>query len=136
MKRVLVIILAVFFALAITSVSFAVEEKTAPAPAEKKVEPAKPTEPKTQITGEVKAVDTEAKTVTVVKKVKDKVVEVVVTVDDKTKITHDKAAKTFADVVVGTKVTAKFKAVGDKKVATSIRIKELPKVAPAAPATK
>ncbi|MEW6162713.1 MAG: hypothetical protein AB1606_05320 [Nitrospirota bacterium] len=143
MKKAIAIIVAVLFVFAITSISFAVEEKkAAPAPAEKKAEPAKPAEkPKVkQVTGEVKAVDTKAMTITVTKKVKDKVEETVVTVDDKTKITLDKEKKVLADVKVGDKVTVKYTEVEGKNVAKSVAIKPAPKKAepakPAEPAKK
>ncbi|MDI6889959.1 MAG: hypothetical protein QMC83_03325 [Thermodesulfovibrionales bacterium] len=140
MKKALALVVAVLFVFAITSISFAVEEKkAAPVPAEKKAEPAKPAEkPKVKrVTGEVKAVDTKAMTITVTKKVKGKVEETVVTVDDKTKITLDKEKKVLADVKVGDKVTVKYTEVEGKNVAKSVAIKPAPKKAePAEPAKK
>ncbi|MEW6214978.1 MAG: hypothetical protein AB1478_07250 [Nitrospirota bacterium] len=134
MKKAIAIIVAVLFVFVITSVSFAVEEKkAAPAPAEKKAEPAKPAEkPKVKVvTGEVKAVDAVAKTITVAKKVKGKVEETVVTVDDKTKITLGKEKKTLADVKAGDKVTVKYTQVDGKNVAKSVAIKTAPAAKPA-----
>ncbi|MEW6674816.1 MAG: hypothetical protein AB1348_02150 [Nitrospirota bacterium] len=137
MKKAIAIIVAVLFVFALTSISFAAEEKkAAPVPAEKKAEPAKPAEKKPavkirQVTGEVKAVDAVAKTITVAKKVKDKVEETVVTVDDKTKITLGKEKKTLVDVKVGDKVTVKYQVVDGKNVAKSVAIKP-----PAEPAEK
>lgn len=131
MKKAIALIVAVLFVFAVASISFAVEEKKAapaPAPAEKKAEPAKKAPKVTQVTGEVKAVDAAAKTITVVKKVKDKAVETVVAVDDKTKITCGKEKKTLADVKAGDKVTVKYTEVDGKNVAKSVAIK------PAAPA--
>jgi len=126
-KKALAIIVAVLFVFAITSISLAVEEKkAAPAPAEKKAEPAKPVEkPKVKmVTGEVKAVDTAAKTVTVTKMVKKKAEETVVAVDAKTKIMMGKEKKALADVKVGDKVTVKYKEVEGKNVAKSVAIHE------------
>lgn len=77
---------------------------------EKPVEPVKPTEqPKVkQVTGEVKTVDATAKTIAITKMVKGKDVDIVVTVDDKTKITMGKEKKALADVKVGDKVKVKY----------------------------
>lgn len=135
MKKALTIILAVLFAFAITSVSLAVEEKkvTAPtvAPAEKKAEPMTAEKPKVmQITGEVKAVDTKAMTITVTKKMRDKVIETVATVTDNTKVTIGKEKKTLADVKVGDKVRLKYVEADGKNTAKSIAIN------PATPAEK
>ncbi|MDP2754852.1 MAG: hypothetical protein Q8P40_10760 [Nitrospirota bacterium] len=130
MKKAIAIIVSVLFLFALTSLSFAAEEKkTAPAPAEKKeAAPVKAEEKKApakvkQLTGEVKAVDTKAMTITVTKKMKDKVVETVVTVDDKTNITCDKEKKALADVKVGDKVTVKYSEADGKNVAKSVAIK-------------
>jgi len=143
-KKVIAIFVAVLFVFSITSLSLAVEEKkAAPAPAEKKAEPAKPAEkpaekPKVkQVTGDVKAVDTKAMTVTVTKMVKGKAEETVVTVNDKTKIKMGEAKKALADLKVGDKVTAKYKEVEGKNVAKSIIIMPAEKKAePAKPAEK
>lgn len=130
MKKAIAIIVSVLFVFALTSLSFAAEEKkTAPAPAEKKeAAPVKAEEKKApakvkQVTGEVKAVDTKAMTITVTKKMKDKVVETVVAVDDKTKIMLDKEKKTLADVKVGDKVTVKYSEADGKNIAKSVAIK-------------
>lgn len=143
MKKVIALIVAVLFVFAVASISFAAEEKkAAPAPAEKKAEPAKKAPKVTQVTGEVKAVDAAAKTITVAKKVKGKVdEETVVAVDDKTKITLDKEKKTLADVKAGDKVTVKYTEVDGKNVAKSVAIKPAAKPAekkaePAKPAEK
>jgi hypothetical protein len=136
MKKTIAIIVAVLFVFALTSVSFAVEKKAAPAPVEKKeAAPVKAEEKKApakvnQVTGEVTACDTKAMTITISKKVKGKAVETVVTVDDKTKIMMGKEKKTLADVKAGDKVTVKYKEVDGKNVAKSVAIK------PAEPAEK
>lgn len=104
MKKAIAIIVAVLFVFALTSISFAAEKVK-------------------QVTGEVKAVDAVAKTITVAKKVKDKVEETVITVDDKTKIILDKETKTLADVKVGDKVTVKYTEANGKRVAKSVVIK-------------
>ncbi len=143
MKKAIAFFVAVLFVFAMTSLSFAVEEKkAAPAPMEKKAEPAKPAEkPKVQqVTGEVKAVDTKAMTVTVTKMMKGKAEETMVTVSDKTKIMMGEEKKALADVKAGDKVTVKYKEVEGKKVAKSIAIHEAKpvekKAAPAKPAEK
>jgi Cu/Ag efflux protein CusF len=116
MKKAITIIVAVLFVFALTSVSFAAEEK--------KAEGTMPVEkPKVkQVTGEVKAVDTKAKTVTVTKKMRDKAMDTVVTVDDKTKIMMDKEKKALADVKAGDKVKVKYTEIEGKNVAKSIAI--------------
>ncbi len=127
MKRAISVVLALLFVFAITSISLAVEEKAVPAE-----------KPKVkQVTGEVKVVDTKAKTVTVTKTVKGKAEETTVTVDDKTKIMRDKESKTLADVKVGDKVTVKYKEVEGKNIAKSIAIKPAEKkTEPSVPAKK
>lgn len=134
MKKMIAIIVAVLFALTVTSLSFAVEEKKAtPAPAVKKAEPMKPAETLkvTYVTGKVKAVDTVAKTITVVEKVgvRGKEEETVVTIDEKTTITKGKAKKMLADVKVGNNVTVKYTEVEGKNVAQSVAIKAAKKKA-------
>jgi Cu/Ag efflux protein CusF len=121
MKKAVSIILALLFVFAITSVSFAAEEKkTAPA-TEEKAMPAVKAKVK-QVTGDVKAVDMKAKTITVTKMMKDKAEETVATVDDKTKIMMGEEKKALADVKVGEKVKVVYKEVEGKNVAKSITI--------------
>ena len=137
MKKTIAIILVVLFALAMTSLSFAAEEKkTTPAPVAKKAEPIKPAVTLKYVTGVVKAVDTVAKTVTVTKKVKGKEVETAVIVDEKTSIAMGKNKKELADVKVGNNVTVKYAEVEGKNVAKSISIKPAKKKAKTATKTK
>ncbi len=134
MKKVIAIFVAVIFVFAMASFSFATEEKkaapapaSAPAPAEKKAEPAKSAEkPKVkQVTGNVKAVDMKAMTITVTKMMKGKAAEdTVVTVSDKTKIMMGEAKKALADVKAGDKVTAKYTESEGKNMAKSVAIHE------------
>ena len=124
MKKAIAIMVAVLFVFAFTSVSFAAEKKAAPAPMEQKAAPeaAKPVVEKAKIkmvTGEVKAVDAAAMTVTVAKKGK----ETVVTVNDKTKIMMGKEKKTLADVKAGDKVTVRYTEADGKNMAKSVAIK-------------
>jgi len=123
-KKVIAIFVAVIFVFAMASFSFATEEKkAAPAPASA---PAPAEKPKVlQVTGDVKAVDTKAMTITVSKMMKGKAaVETIVTVSDKTKIKMDKADKALADVKVGDKVTVKYTEAEGKKMAKSVAIHE------------
>jgi Cu/Ag efflux protein CusF len=122
-RKAIAIIVAVLFVFALTSVSFAAEGK--------KAEGAMSVEkPKVKmVTGEVKAVDTTAGTVTVVKKLKGKEIETVVTVDSKTKIMMGKEKKALADVMAGDKVKVKYTEVDGKNVAKSIAIKAAEKKA-------
>ena len=97
-----------------------VEKKEAPAAAaEMKKAPAKVK----QVTGEVKAVDTKAMTLTVTKKMKTKAEDTMVTVNDKTKIMMGKDKKLLADLKVGDKVTVKYSEADGKMVAKSVAIK-------------
>src|SRR3989304_3169946 len=109
MKKAVSIILALLFVFAITSVSFAVEEKKAAPATEEKAVPVEKPKVK-QVTGDVKAVDMKAKAITVTKMMKGKAEETVATVDDKTKI------------MMGEKVKVVYKEVEGKNVAKSITI--------------
>ncbi|GAB4487856.1 MAG: hypothetical protein OHK006_17540 [Thermodesulfovibrionales bacterium] len=146
MKKAIALVVALMFVFALSTVSIAAEkaaapapkaeEKKAAAPAEKKEAPKKAV--KKQITGEVKAVDAKANTLTVAKDKK----EVTVSVDDQTKITAGKDKKTLADVKAGDKVTVKYEEVDGKATAKSVVIKAAPakkeekKAAPASAAPK
>ncbi|HLA00289.1 MAG TPA: hypothetical protein VJZ24_01470 [Thermodesulfovibrionales bacterium] len=123
MKKVIAIFVAVIFVFAMASFSFATEEKkAAPAPASA---PAPAEKPKVkQVTGNVKAVDMKAMTITVTKMMKDKAEDTVVTVSDKTKIMMGEAKKALADVKAGDKVTAKYTEVEGKNMAKSVAIHE------------
>lgn len=122
MKKAIAIFVTVLFVFAMASLSFAAEEKKmAPAPAEKKMEPAEKTKVK-QVSGDVKAVDMKAMTVTVSKTMKGKAEETVVTVGDKTKIMMGKEKKTLADVKAGDKVTVKYTEAEGKNMAKSVAI--------------
>jgi Cu/Ag efflux protein CusF len=128
-KKVLALIISVLFVFAVTTLSFAAEEKkAAPAPApaktaEKAVEKMAPTKVK-QVTGAVVAVDAKAKTVTV----KGKKGDVTAMVDDKTKIMMGKDVKTLADVKAGDKVAVKYSEADGKMTAKSIAIKPAEKM--------
>ena len=123
MKKVIAIFVAVIFVFAMASFSFATEEKkAAPAPASA---PAPAEKPKVkQVTGNVKAVDMKAMTITVTKMMKDKAEDTVVTVSDKTKIMMGEAKKALADVKVGDKVTVKYTEAEGKNMAKRVAIHE------------
>jgi ribosomal protein S1 len=121
MRKARTILLSVLFAFVMSSLSLAVEEK--------KVEsmPPKPLKLQTaakaqQITGEVSAVNALANSITVTKKIRDTVVEAVITIDDKTKIMKEKEDKSFADIKIGDKVVVKYANVDGKNVAKNINI--------------
>ena len=136
MKKAIAIVVSLMFVLAFTAVSFAAEKAAggygapAAAPAAEKA-PAKKVEKK-QVTGEVKAVDAKANTLTVTKKKE----EVTVTVDDKTKIMAGKDKKTLADVKVGDKVTVKYTVADGKNTAKRVDIKAAPATEKAAAPAK
>jgi Cu/Ag efflux protein CusF len=115
MKKAVAILIAFLFVFAITSLSLAAEEKKAAPPVKPKV---------MQVTGDVKAVDTVAKTITVTKMVKKKAEETIITIDGKTKITMGKEKKALADVKAGDKVTVKYTEVDGKNIAKSVAIHE------------
>lgn len=127
MKKVLALVISILFVVSFAGLSFAVEKPAATtAPAVKKVETEKaatttpvPAAKVKQITGEVKAVDTTANTLTV----KGKKAEVTVTCNEKTKIMMGKEKKTLADVKVGDKVVVKYTESEGKNIAKSIAIK-------------
>src|SRR4030042_2559264 len=81
MKSVMAIIFSVLFVFAVSSVSFAVEEKEAKPKIPAEVTKLPGAAKIRQITGSVRAVNTNAMTITVTKKLKRKVVEAVVTID-------------------------------------------------------
>jgi Cu/Ag efflux protein CusF len=120
MKKLMTLLVAFFVAFSFATVTMA----QAPAPAAKKM--MRPKVKASKVTGEVTAVDAEAKTVTV--KYKDK--ELTLMVTDKTRIAEGKAKKTLADISSGAKVTATFIEEGDKKTAKFIRISAGKKAAP------
>lgn len=131
MKKAIAIFVAVLFVFAMASVSFAAEEKKAapaPAPAEKKMEPAVKAKVK-QVSGDVKAVDIKAMTITVTKMMKGKAEETMITVGDKTKIMMGKEKKALADVKAGDKVTVKYTEAEGKNMAKSVAIHEAEKKA-------
>ena len=133
MKKAIAIFVTVLFVFAMASLSFAAEEKKAapaPAPAEKKMEPAEKAKVK-QVSGEVKAVDMKAMTITVTKMMKGKAEETVVTVSDKTKVMMCKEKKMLADVKAGDKVTVKYTEAEGKNMAKSVAIHEAKKAEPA-----
>lgn len=113
MKNIMIIIVAVLFALTLISTTFA-EWQLSEVPKAYEF---------LQITGEVKAVDRNAMAITVTKKIKDEVMAAVTTVDDETKITMDKQDKDFNDIKVGDTVIVKYSAVNGKNIAKSVVIK-------------
>jgi hypothetical protein len=118
-----IIIFSVLFVFAVSSVSFAVEEKEAKPVIPSEVSSLPGVAKARQITGDVTAVNTSAMAITVTKKMKHKVVETAVTINDKTNIKMGKEKRTLADVKVGDKVIVTYKGLDGKNVAQSITIK-------------
>ncbi|MDI6865610.1 hypothetical protein [Thermodesulfovibrio yellowstonii] len=118
MKKILAIVMALVFALTVTA-AFAQQPAAKPAEPAKKAEPAKPAEPAKkaekpakkekvkQITGEVTAVDTVGKTITV----KSKKQELTVAVTD----------EQIKDVKAGDKVVVKYTEKDGKATAKSVK---------------
>ncbi len=73
-----------------------------------------------QITGEVTAIDTKSKSVTVTKKT----TEVTLSIEENTKIIMCVPKTEITDIRIGDKVTAKYKESTDKNTAKSITIKK------------
>ena len=100
-------------------------------------QPPKPAEkPKLlSLRGEIKAVDSAAKTVTVARKVKGKEVETVVKVADDTEIMVGKEKKALGDLEAGNRVTIRYEKKDGDLVAKSITVSPPPmKAGPAEPA--
>ena len=76
-----------------------------------------------QITGLVKTVNAEEKTITLTKTIKKQPVDTVVYTDEKTQFKFEKENKAFSDVKVGAKITAKFIKADGKNVAKQIIIR-------------
>ncbi len=137
MKKAIAIIVSILFVFAVTSVSFAADQKAAPAPVEKKVEEKKAPVKEKKAFGEVAAIDTKANTITV----KGKKSDTAVTCDDKTKVMMGKEKKACPDVKVGDKVKVSYILGTDgKNTAKSIKIEPAKpvqkKAEPAKPAGK
>ena len=112
LKYFIGIIVAIFFAFTLISASFAEWQWPEVQKASQFL----------QITGEVKAVDRNAMAITITKKIKDKVMVAVTTVDDQTKITMNEQNKNFNDIKVGDNVIVKYKDVDGKNMAKSVVI--------------
>jgi uncharacterized protein YxeA len=115
MKKILSVVLSLIFVFALTSASFAEENKEAAAPAVEQKEAVK----RIQVTGDITALDAAAKTFTV----KGRKGDVALSVDDKTKITAGRETKTLADLKAGDKVTVKYTEIEGKNMAKSVKIK-------------
>jgi len=122
-KNIITLLLSVFFAFGIISTSFSMGKNNAEPPAQ--IEPSElPYAAKLQqITGEVKAVNSNNMSIIVTKKLKEKVIETVVMVDDKTKITENSDKKTFTNLKIGGMVVVKYTKADGKNIAKSIVIK-------------
>ncbi len=122
----LIIVFSVLFIFTVSSVSFAIEEKEAKLviPSEvSKLPGVTMARQIRQITGDVTAVNTNAMTITVIKKMTHKVTDAAVTINDKTNIKMGKEKKTLADVKVGDKVIVTYKVLDGKNIAQNITIK-------------
>ncbi|MDI6889858.1 MAG: hypothetical protein QMC83_02805 [Thermodesulfovibrionales bacterium] len=123
MKKIIIILLSVILAFTVSSISLAVEKeeelKVSVPPELSKL----PTAAKVQqITGEVKAINISAQSILVTKKIRDKVVEAVIKVNDTTKIQKEKEQKTLSDIKVGDKVVVRYTKVDGKNIAKNIAI--------------
>ena len=113
MKNIKVIILALFFLCAVISTSFAEWQSPGQPKAYKNL----------QITGQVKALDKKAMSITVAKKIRQKEMEAVATVNDKTKIMMSEKNMKFDDIKVGDKVVMEYSDVDGRNIAKSVLIK-------------
>ena len=134
MKKILTMVLPLIFVVAVMSIAFAEENKDAVSPAaaveqtqstpavEQKEETApvkKESSKRTQVTGNILAIDEAGKSLTV----KGRKGEVVLSIEDKTSIKAGKDSKTFADLKTGDKVTVRYVESDGKKIAKSLKIK-------------
>lgn len=126
MKGIKTFLLSVISVIVVASIALAAgEKKTGPVPS------ALPVAAKVQqITGEVRAVNYSAMSITVARKCKDKVLDAVVAVDNKTRISKDNGKGTFDDIKTGDKVVVKYTEVKGRNIAQDISIK------PSKPASK
>lgn len=106
MKKAIAVVFSLMFVLTLTVASFAADKKDAVK----------------HVMGEVTAVDSNAKSLTV----KSKKVDVVISVDDKTKIMAGKDKKTLADVKAGDRVAVRYTEADGKNTAKSISIHAAP----------
>jgi uncharacterized protein YxeA len=128
MKKILPVVFLLIFVVAVASISFAAENNavtpaTAPAvPASEQAATApaaKEEANRRQITGEITAIDTAAKTFTV----KGRKGEVMLSFDDKLKVTEGEATKALTDLKAGIQVTVKYMEMGGKNMARGVKIK-------------
>ena len=107
MEKITIILLTLFLVMTFAKVLFASEETTS--------------SKARQITGKVTAIDTGNNTVTVRKKDR----EVIINVEDKTKIIQCTMKTAITDIKIGDRVMAKYKETAGKNTAKSITIKEV-----------
>jgi Cu/Ag efflux protein CusF len=135
-KRALALIVSLMFVLSFAGFAAAEKamEKTPAAPAGDRTAPAVKKAPAKvkQVTGEVTAVDMKDSMVTV----KGKKGDVVVMVNEKTKIMMEKEKKTLSDMKAGDKVTVKYSEMDGRNIAKSIAMKGAAKSDAAKPAEK
>jgi hypothetical protein len=118
-KGIKTFLLSVISVMVVASTAFTAGEKKA-----EMVPSALPVAAKVQqITGDVKAVNYSAMSITVAKKCNNKVLDTVVAVDNKTKISKDSKKETFDDIKSGDKVVVKYTEVKGRNVAQAISIK-------------
>jgi Cu/Ag efflux protein CusF len=119
MKKAITITIVILFALTITSVTFAGEENASPtASMDMKVSPAKSDDSNVKSArGEVIAVNTEAQTITIAKKVIGIKEEIVISLDEHTKIKNG----TLADIKSGELVRVQYIEADGKNIAKQIK---------------
>lgn len=119
MKGIRIFLLSVISAVVIASMALAAGEKK-----KEMVPSALPVAAKVQqITGDVKAVNYGAMSITVGKKCNNKVLDALVAVDNKTKISKDSKKGTFDDIKTGDRVVVKYTEVKGRNIAQAISIK-------------
>jgi len=118
-KGIRIFLLSVISAVVIASMALAAGEKK-----KEMVPSALPVAAKVQqITGDVKAVNYGAMSITVGKKCNNKVLDALVAVDNKTKISKDSKKGTFDDIKTGDRVVVKYTEVKGRNIAQAISIK-------------
>jgi hypothetical protein len=118
-KVIRIFLLSVISVIVVASVALAAGEKK-----KETVPSALPMAAKVQqITGDVKSVSYSAMSITVAKKCNNKILDTVVAVDNKTKISMDGKKGTFDDLKTGDRVVVRYTEVKGRNVAEAISIR-------------
>jgi len=119
MKKCIAVLLSLSFIFCIAAVSYSSENPKAQSQDFKLQQASKAL----QITGAVKSVNEGVNTITVTKKLKDKITEVIAVTDTATKIAKGNEKKSLHDIKAGDKVVVVYTKKGEVNIAQSISLK-------------